>query len=920
MGQEVTAELGEPQEVAVPGITAAAARPSTRLLTRTRVALAGVGVAGIALIGVVRGDADFAFIADLALLLLLLAVVVAVVETSRIRRAGNMSADGAADVSPRRTRSQRLWSLLAPGVVVIVTAGCAQSWFEPGHLLAGGDENPVTGTAWLGRVFSPWVWSGSNLGAPGANQRLLPWVGVYGLVRTLGGSPVIAQRVWLTLLSVAIALSCYLLLRVLGLRLFSSALGALVYVFNAHSLGEVLNTPYLLAFALVPALTAIVIMTATRRIRVRLGVLLIAATAPIVGYVATNPPLLLMVGLALLLTPFLISWLDGRAAARRAWRLLAIGIPLLLLASAYWLLPYLSSLSAGNLAQLAAPTRLVWDEARDTIANAFWLNDTWAWNTTYYPFSPAYSQLPLELTKFALPVCAFGFLVLTRVSATTATPHEIRRQRLGIAAAGVTLFFILLSTGTRFPGSLIFDGLYRLPYGWLLQEPDRFLFMAALGLAVLLGLTAEVIVERVQHAQLRSALRQPMALRFGAFGVAAILGLLVFSPAYPLVTGAVIPGARPSLPSERVAVPSYWNALATYLNGSSPQGDLLMLPVGTFYQMTYDWGYHGQDAFITDLIDRPVLDPAAEGYAPASAQLLTTVKLVQQSLLDGQRSLAVRALEALGTPEVVVRGDVTGPGHVASTARLDAALAADSAFQLLDSFGPLEVYRLRSRPASVTRFATDASSPPDPIDLSLLPIGTQIVTGAAQKGVPALVDLGPVGTWRSVGNSFKSQLSAPAGWDYAVRVISPDGAPVPSAVRSEFTIQTLGSPNEPKAVVTFTGSPSLSDHVVVVATPTTGSPVRLFQNDDSYSSHWQGPPTKHVLVDGLRNGWLVSNHELSYTSTYRQSLLIRFAPLLSLLTAGAMLLLLLSIARPLAARRRAGRTPPHPREGQVGEL
>ena len=88
----------------------------------------------------------------------------------------------------------------------------------------------------------------------------------------------------------------------------------------------------------------------------------------------------------------------------------------------------------------------------------------------------------------------------------------------------------------------------------------------------------------------------------------------VLAPGFPLMTGAIAPVHRPVLPSTRVSVPAYWTAMASYLNGSAPPGNLLVLPEDDFYQMPYTWGYYGADGFIRDLIARNVVDPVAQGY------------------------------------------------------------------------------------------------------------------------------------------------------------------------------------------------------------------------------------------------------------------------------------------------------------------
>ena len=341
-----------------------------------------------------------------------------------------------------------------------------------------------------------------------------------------------------------------------------------------------------------------------------------------------------MIGALLASMPLLVGWLDGRAAARRALRTLALGVPLLALASSYWLVPTVLQLKIEATSTLANQSSWTWTEGRATLANGFWLNNDWGWKfAEYYPYAGAYDKFPLLILKFLLPIMAFGFLALARFP--RAIGVTARRARLGIAASATALFLVLLSTGTNLPGALVFDPLYQLPLGWLLREPGRFLILAGLAYSVLLALTTEAACERLNSFEpgavrrWRSALHRP-GLRLAAVSVA---GAAVLAPGFPLMTGAIAPVHRPLLPSTRVSVPAYWTAMASYLNGSAPPGNLLVLPQDDFYQMPYTWGYYGTDSFITDLIARNVVDPAAQGYAPAQQELMGAVRLVQQGLL-----------------------------------------------------------------------------------------------------------------------------------------------------------------------------------------------------------------------------------------------------------------------------------------------
>src|SRR5206468_4082868 len=112
------------------------------------------------------------------------------------------------------------------------------------------------------------------------------------------------------------------------------------------------------------------------------------------------------------------------------------------------------------------------------------------------------------------------------------------------------------------------------------------------------------------------------------------------------------------LPPAHVAVPAYWTDMARVINNLDTPGTLLVLPPDDFYQMPYKWGYYGDDLFIRDLMQRPVLVPSGESYIQSTPEVLNTVALTAKSILAGDWTSVDRLLEALNAPLVLVRGDI----------------------------------------------------------------------------------------------------------------------------------------------------------------------------------------------------------------------------------------------------------------------
>lgn len=669
--------------------------------------------------------------------------------------------------------SPRAWLVTAIGLAFV--AGLAvQTWFRPGTGIAGGDIPPPQGTAWLGKLFDPWIWSGSSLGEPSQLQGELPWAEVLASVHALGGDPDFAQRIWYTLIFVGAALSAFALLAALRMGPVAALVGSVVYLLNPYVVSEV-NTydVFMVALGLLAAMPAALVAVGSGRISVGWGAALLALASPLLGYAFFNPPLVGLVLGVLLATPLLVAWIDGKEAGWRSVRALLLAIPLLLATSAYWIYPAMLHLSDFSGSQLVSLSTWVWTEGRATIGNAFWLNATWGWRTlAYYPYAPAYDQLPLRIAEFSMPAIAFSALGLRVWTGVNQELHNHRELRLAVAGATIALIVIFISTGTNPPGNTIFNLIYKLPFGWLLREPGRFLMMVALAYSLLCAALVQALTGR-QWLLAFTKWRRPSAYMF-RLGIVPLTLAMCLIVGFPLYTGAIVPDARPDLPPVHVKVPAYWTQMGHVVDSLPVQGGLLVMPPDDFYQMPYDWGYYGTDSFVVHMFQRPVLIPNGQGYSPASSQIMQAVNLTASSIVGRDWRHVESLVRALNAPLILVRRDVQ-PGFLGRSIvppdDLSAALRAAPNFELIRQIGALDLFSMVGQTSDVAlgaSFATINTQTPDLRILDLTPPNQALVTSESQPGVPAIVQAPPVELWDTKGGLLVWSPKSPPGWKYRI--------------------------------------------------------------------------------------------------------------------------------------------------------
>ncbi len=735
----------------------------------------GAAIIMIGVLGFFEDSSIALWLSATALLLLILATLsLSVIEfpDSNIKPLVN-SVSEKGKIPLRMRRSDAIWC----STIAVIAIGATVSWYQLGTVLAGGDIAPPQGLAWTHRLFDTWAWTGSNLGSPNTLMQQLPWAVLRLTIHAIGGSAALAQDLWYSGLLATAAIAIYLLLRLLDLTPIVATAAGLTYLFNGFTLSNVgLNSVYLCALSVLPLVTAVVVAVGTEKLSMRSGVVGLTIMAPLYGYIFLNPPLLLVPIAGVLIGGFTSVAKNGRASALRVGRLvLFAGLPVAA-ASAYWMVPALLAYRSGGNSGLLGTSSWLWTQGRATLPNAFWINTTWGWSfPEYYPFAPKYSLFPLNVLKYSYTTVALSAIPLSLIW------HRSRRNRQVIQVTTLALLLILLlSTGTRLPGALLFDTLYRLPLGWILREPGRFLMVASLCLTMLFAISIEMIFGHSDHVWSQADAQQSntRTMRLLPVDRHAKLILLVgltLIPFYPLYFGQIAPNSRPGgMPGAHVKFPPYWTDAASYLNENKTPGCVLILPSTSYYQVGYKWNYYGNDGFITQLLSRGVVNPSSAGYDSVSSQLTVTVDHVQGDMISKSYVTVSRLMGTLGCHFILIRGDLktgSSSGVIASAAHLRRALDGDPLAKMVFQRGDLSVFRLQYGQADLPYYDTNAS--PNLEILGLLPSRTVLIRGPVKSGEPFVYEPPSMERWRQVGRFLTTDFSMVPGYQYALESVKP---------------------------------------------------------------------------------------------------------------------------------------------------
>lgn len=546
-------------------------------------------------------------------------------------------------------------ALVRYGVPASVAILLTFRWFAPGTFIAAGDVSPFVRTGLRAELWSGWSHQLSPAGSGSYEMTRLFDILVSRAVGVVGGSPESAQHVQFALITVFAAVGvAFWVGTVVRHDVIAAACGVLAVANPLVMVSLPLTMPLLLLGT--AAFSAGILARAPRH-----GAVWLAVASMPMSYMAINPPTLAVAVAWIPVAVALTALLGGAVALRNAVLLLMRAIPLVLVFNLWWVGPLLVAYVGGGLGSdvtaITDPDSWSWVHVNNSIGNVATLRAHWGWGTAQVlPSSLNLDTPPWSWMMWILPIAAaFSPIV---------APAHLRKFAVTLLAIAAVLVIVGKGLHPPLPGlnRWLYD---HLPGFWLLRDPVNkigpLLLLAQLSL---LALTIDGInrhARRLEHPR-RSAAHA---------GVAAVIVAAAVAPV-ALWTGDVVSDERGQLPSSRVALPDEWRDVAAVIHEANSAGKVLVLPLGSFYQLTTTWGYHGVDNVAAMLLDRPVLQRLPGGYFGAPAEFEQLLSSIEDAARKADPERLAAAARALGASHVIVRRDLT-EGQI-SRPRLDPAV------------------------------------------------------------------------------------------------------------------------------------------------------------------------------------------------------------------------------------------------------
>ncbi len=585
---------------------------------------------------------------------------------------------------------RRVTLVLAGLAGLVVVAVFANSWgsFTP-------DTEPQLYYA-PGRTLiqSLFAWKASPfLGQANFQTGLAPVAAAIFAIRALGASPWVAVRIWRALLLILAgwgAATFYDRLAGEPSRPVGRVAAAALYVANPYVIVSGASTPVLLPYALFPWMMLAFSRSVDRPRSWKWPAAFALAFFLMGGLNAGIVNVFVLLGVPAYL---LYARLSEGVRFRQMVRPLVRCGGLLVLSSAYWIVPALAARGTGSSIAFATekPTDVASTSSYAETARLLGLWPLYG-RQGVQPFLPNavgyITNAWVVLTTFALPIAAAVGAILSRSRARVMAAMFI--------AIGAPVMVGLFPPSSPTPfGRLLQAFFNRFPGGIGFRTTNKVGALVALGLTLLIALGAAEAVLRMRR---RSWVGQ---------GLLAGVSLVV-------LLGAVFPAWAGTLyQSGWKQIPGYWDQAASALDAGSPSTRALLLPGEEFAD--YRWGKRGPADLNDSLLSRPsalrVTVPGGSAYA---ADFLAAL---DQPLESGAytKGSATTLARYLGVRDVLVRNDMkweewggARPSQIAAT------LGQEGGLRLAASYGAPGENTIAPGPpgAPGTERAQDAALPP----------------------------------------------------------------------------------------------------------------------------------------------------------------------------------------------------------------
>jgi len=455
-------------------------------------------------------------------------------------------------------------------------------WFVPGHLINPNDTNfPLDPIA----LFKQRLFTWNDQHGIGINFSFdtagISFHGLQALIYFLGFSVIETEKIFLCFWFFLITASFYFFLKYfLGEEENKIILlaGTIFYIFNPYlfSIFSNINAANLAALFFIPISTKFLLKLVLGQMSFKKFLTIFPFICFLAAPIGINFPVLAVVIFYFVFLLFSLILYSRRLKFKRILLTFFLFAFLFFIFNAYWILPDMLVLTQKNAFNLPSGTELrtllSGFSEFNGINNLFRLQGDWVWRypgfrgEKFVVYADNFITNPILIVVSYLAPIIF---ILTLIF--------VERKFL-VFGGGLLLVSLVFSSGNHLPlGSIFLFLVNRLPFLSIFRSPwYKFSLLTVFVYALSAGLFFQYILGKVKQKGI-------LLIIFLAFGQ------LIYG--YPLLTRAIFPNKRKSLPPAQFIIPEHPRMAANFLNQFKSEFTVISLPNNP--ADVYYWGFNG---------------------------------------------------------------------------------------------------------------------------------------------------------------------------------------------------------------------------------------------------------------------------------------------------------------------------------------